>query len=166
MGSDKQKHGLWKFYETNMEYLKNKKIRVLELGVFQGDSLLYMSNKMFLHKDTEIIGVDILEPPLLNDSRIKCYKLSQTDNSLLDLGKFDVIIDDASHNAVLTQKSFNLLWGQVNKGGWYIIEDFHPSILPEMNDTVNNILSNLKNNKVVKFIKNNEPVAASVMIQK
>ena len=36
---------------------------------------------------------------------------------------FDIIIDDGSHDPMDQEKSFNILKGQMNTGGVYVIED-------------------------------------------
>lgn len=37
---------------------------------------------------------------------------------------FDLIVDDASHDGVLTRRTWELLWPLVRPGGFYVIEDW------------------------------------------
>lgn len=42
-----------------------------------------------------------------------------------DLGRFDFIIDDGPHGPKATVPLFDVLWPQLNRGGVYVIEDWH-----------------------------------------
>ena len=50
--------------------------------------------------------------------------------------KFDIIIDDGSHQPAHQKTSFNTLWPNLNDGGLYIIEDFHPFYNNKKHETV------------------------------
>ena len=71
-------------------------------------------------------------------------------------GKFDIIIDDASHRDKETRNSFNCLWQFVNPGGWYIVEDWaaHYKHLEygDMGKVVSHILIN-KNNLGIRNLE-------------
>lgn len=38
---------------------------------------------------------------------------------------FDLIIDDASHEGYLTERTWGLLWRMVKPGGYYVVEDWN-----------------------------------------
>ncbi|MCK4913151.1 MAG: hypothetical protein KAS69_00960 [Planctomycetes bacterium] len=75
-----------------------------------------------------------LEPAHIEDSsgRIIVYEGHQEDTDLLDrIGKesapqgFDIIVDDCSHLAELTSRSFwHLFDNHLKPGGLYVIEDW------------------------------------------
>jgi hypothetical protein len=96
--------------------------RVCELGVENGESL-----RMFqgLFPCGEIIGVDANPDAVWPDGTARIVSL-QDDRELPGKlgGLFDLIVDDASHDGLLTRKSFGLLWKLVRPGGYYVVEDW------------------------------------------
>jgi hypothetical protein len=110
---------------------------ILELGIFQGGSLVFF-DKLF--KPKKLVGVDI------SRNRIEAldhyvtsvaghmkvyYESSQGDEALLrtivaeDLGgQLDLVIDDASHLYELTKTSLSVLFPLLAPGGTYLIEDW------------------------------------------
>ena len=124
---DSQKTYL-EYYDKYFRSLANKEINLLELGVDKGDSLKfwrdYFPNGM-------IIGIDINKVEIDDNSgRIQIYQGSQYDISFLDSvskkhGKYDIIIDDASHIGEFTKISFwHLFNNYLKKGGIFVIEDW------------------------------------------
>lgn len=117
-------------YEKFFRPLKNQKIKLLELGVFQGGSLLLWRD--YFRKGI-LVGLDI-EPVKVDDSsgKIKIYQGLQQDCVLLDQIRhqcapdgFNIIIDDTSHLGELTQTSFwHLFINHLKPGGIYVIEDW------------------------------------------
>jgi len=121
--TDKYETGLIKFYEQLFVDLKDKPIKLLELGIFNGDSLKYFKDYF---KNGEIVGVDHREKTV---DGVKTIKGNQEDILFLqqlgnENGPFDIIIDDCSHYGPLTQRSFDFLFEHLNAGGFYIIEDW------------------------------------------
>ena len=129
--TDKAEHQQYlKNYEEFFEPLKDKEVRLLELGIYKGGSLLlwrdYFSKGMIVGLDVE--PVDLRDPT----GRIKTYQGMQQDTELLDrLARetapegFDVIIDDCSHIGELTRISFwHLFDHHLKSGGLYVIEDW------------------------------------------
>lgn len=170
MVSDKEQHRIWDVYNKHLGYLKNKKVHVLELGVFNGESINYMAENMFTHKDSVIYGVDIRHPIIELDKKAIFINTGQDNPSMFETikGNLDVIIDDASHDPTLTLNSFDLLWSRVKPGGWYIIEDWHPAVLPEMAKKVIEITERIREqcDDVILWQKDTEPVAAVVLYKK
>lgn len=118
-------------YDQHLSKYRNRKVRILEIGVSEGGSL-QMWRKYF-GEDAIIFGVDV-DP--------NCYKLngnaaqvrigSQVDllflqSIIYEMGGVDIILDDGSHNMIDIRKSFQYLFPQLNDGGIYLIEDLHTS---------------------------------------
>ncbi len=116
-------------YDQYFAPLFDKKITILELGIFGGQSLAYFAN---LFPKATIIGLDINPCPVSFDTdRIKTYQGSQNDPDLMEriikennIDKFDIIIDDCSHIGSLTCDSFHLFFPHLVKGGLYVVEDW------------------------------------------
>ena len=87
--------------------------RVLEIGVENGESLRMWQSLFPLG---EITGVDI-SPIAVFPAGTKKIIASQTSPRLADLGLFDLIVDDASHNGKLTRETFDLMWSHVASRG-------------------------------------------------
>lgn len=97
---------------------------VCELGVAYGGSL-----ELWQHIFTEgtIAGVDNYPDAIWAEGTIKIV-CDQADPGLPGIlskhkAKWDLIIDDASHQADLTTASLNNLWSLVRPGGYYCIEN-------------------------------------------
>ena len=122
-------------YEPLFEQFQNKKVNVLEIGVWNGESMKLWHDYFVNAKN--IVGIDIFVRSSfkevsgwLKDYDVKLHKFNShedTDkfNKFADTYKegFDIIIDDGSHwyeNQINTYKKFKNL---MNPGGVYIIED-------------------------------------------
>lgn len=115
-------------YERNMAHLRNRPIKLLEIGVKDGESLRMW--KDYLHKDSEVYGMEINPTPLLGFSQdgINLLFGDQTNiDFLADVrksGPFDIIIDDGGHTMFQMRTSFEYLFRYaMEPGGLYIIED-------------------------------------------
>lgn len=117
-------------YEEHFRDLLGKEIRLLELGVRSGGSLLMWRDYF---PEGLIVGLDINPVPLEDESgRIRIYQGAQQDTALLDRiaretapGGFDAIIDDCSHIGVLSRVSFwHLFDNHLKSGGLYVVEDW------------------------------------------
>jgi cephalosporin hydroxylase len=122
-------------YERFLEPLRHKPIRLLELGVRFGASMLMWRD--YLPRAT-VVGVDIDKKPdfFPHDSRFHFVAGSQADEAILAKtmeisgGQFDVIIDDCSHVGHLSARSFAYLFPHaLRPGGLYIIEDICTAFL-------------------------------------
>jgi hypothetical protein len=119
-------------YDRLFHTRRNDKLRIVELGVQAGWSMLmwrdYFPNSI-------IIGLDNSEIPsnFPNESRFHFFRGDQSDPvvlaKIIDVagGPIDLIIDDASHHGYLTARSFKYLFDAVCPGGYYIIEDIGTS---------------------------------------
>jgi len=117
-------------YEERFRPLAGRDVRLLELGVLQGGSLLLWRD--YFERGV-IAGLD-LNPVHVEDptGRIRVYTGGQQDTALLDRiarecapEGFDVVIDDCSHVGELARVSFwHLFEHHLKPGGLYVIEDW------------------------------------------
>lgn len=128
------------FYESVFEHLRDKPVKLLELGISEGSSL-YLWRDYF--EKGAIAGLDILPFEAEDETgRIRTYQGGQQDTALLDRiaaecapEGFDIIIDDAAHIGYLARISFwHLLENHLKPGGIFIIEDWGVSYWPKSID--------------------------------
>lgn len=128
--TDKINHGYMEVYEPLFSNMKEVK-KVLEIGIYQGESLKLLSH---FFKDSMIYGIDISDCSNLNSDKIQTFIYNQENiNDLNDFiknvgGEFDLIIDDGGHTMKQQQISFGILFKHLKNGGVYIIEDLHTSV--------------------------------------
>lgn len=105
-------------------YLDPTKIKdLLEVGVAGGGSLRAWKEWC---PEAEIHGIDRTEVNPVEGCIIHHGNIMDL-NTIRDLGMFDVIIDDASHDPVEIHFAFQWLWPLLRVGGWYVVEDLHAS---------------------------------------
>tara|TARA_R110000772_G_scaffold182578_3_gene293835 strand:+ start:149 stop:727 length:579 start_codon:yes stop_codon:yes gene_type:complete len=120
-------------YERLFTPFRDKKINILEIGIAYGESLelwyKYFNNaKVFgadIH-DIEIFSDKFYPGGYKNDERFTIWISDATKPEFLDVigdTKFDIIIDDGSHQLHDQIASYELLKNRMNPGGLYIIED-------------------------------------------
>jgi demethylmacrocin O-methyltransferase len=125
-------------YEALLKPIRRKRVSILELGVGGydkspgGESLLMWA--AYFRKG-KIYGIDIFDKTSLSQGRIKVYQCSQTDRRRLtelavELGPFDLVLDDGSHENPHQIESFRVLWPVVRDGAVYIVEDVQTSYWP------------------------------------
>jgi hypothetical protein len=140
-GYDRKPQSFIAEYERLFSRIRHKRLRILELGVYAGQSLLIWRDYF---PEAVIVGVDIRERPKLiaEEPRIHFVKGSQDDPKTLDAAAamsgraFDIIIDDASHVGYLTKRSLHYLFPRwLRPGGRYIIEDIGASFLDLLPDS-------------------------------
>ena len=128
--TDKIAANYMELYDPYLTTLVDKKISLLELGIFKGESLRLWRD--YFPQGT-IVGVDLELPKNFKaGERIRTFKGSQEDLDFLsDMAQttapdgFDIIIDDASHLGLSTKKSFwHLFNNHLKSGGIYVIEDW------------------------------------------
>lgn len=114
-------HGYFQAYVKLAAEL-GPRARVCELGVEEGESLRIWQSLFPLG---EITGVDANNDAIWPDGTVKVVA-RQDDPALPGMlrGRYDLIVDDCSHDGTLTQMSWMLLWPQVSPGGYYVIEDW------------------------------------------
>lgn len=131
--------------------LKSENFRkVLELGVYQGGSVVFLDQ--FL-KPEKFSAIEISTVPIpaldayisKTAGRTKLYYgTSQDDvgrlNAIVDQdfgGELDLVVDDASHLYQQTKTSFATLFPRLRPGGLYIIEDWSWSFEAAFQDPAN-----------------------------
>ena len=163
--SSKNISGFIQLYEKYFTPLRDSKINILEIGVDNGDSLriwreffskanicgIDIDEKNFEIKDTDILQGDQSDLNFLKDL-VKKYK------------KFDIIIDDGSHQAKHIITSFNYLFTYLNNNGLYVIEDLQTSYIPRFGGSRINLKKKKSSMNFVKSLtdsinyeKNNRP---------
>jgi len=118
-----------KNYELFFSPLKTEKVKLLELGVLNGGSILMWGD--YFKKGT-IVGIDIVDPQINLPTNVHFELGDQRDEKFLiniskkyTNGGFDVIIDDASHYANFTEATLLICLNKLLKpGGIYVIEDW------------------------------------------
>jgi hypothetical protein len=113
-------------YDLAMRGMRNKPVRLLEIGVANGNSLRMWAE--YFPKAT-IFGADIADKSHIDTARIKTFRCDQGDrDSLLDLirqtGDVDIIIDDGSHVVRHQQLTLAMLKPHTKT---YWLEDLHTS---------------------------------------
>ena len=125
-------------YDKLFAERRDEPLSLLELGVHSGHSL-HLWHSYFA--SAHITGLDMRPCPAdIPDSRVTYVQGLQEEPRAIDIatqnGRFDIIVDDASHVGHLTKASFGLLFRKhLKPGGLYILEDIAASTtLPEWPD--------------------------------
>jgi cephalosporin hydroxylase len=118
-------HSYIPVYEALFADLRAKPVRLLEIGIASGHSLLVWEE--YFTQGT-IYGLDIEpSPAILHDHpRIKTFRGSSTNPLTRDLFgdlRFDVVIDDGCHDGTAQLATLNVFGGCVVPGGIYVVED-------------------------------------------
>jgi hypothetical protein len=117
-------------YEKHFGPIRNKPIKILEIGILNGGSLEMWR---YYFPEATIVGIDI-EPNCKQheqaDKNIHVRIGNQVDESFLqsiidEFGTFDLIIDDGSHQVAHVNKTFQFLFPTLADDGIYFIEDTH-----------------------------------------
>ena len=123
-----------------------KQLTILEIGVACGASLRTWS--AYLPK-SKIVGIDIREEcqSLCKDvANIEILIGNATSKESLDAIlpdiSFDLIIDDGSHISEDINRSFELLWGKINPGGVYAVEDLACTYNQEYGEHISALFGN------------------------
>ena len=117
-------------YERLFNPFRNKKINILEIGIAYGESL-ELWDKYFTNANVfgaDIHDIEIFSKPggYKDDERFTIWISDATKPEFLDVigdTKFDIIIDDGSHQLNDQISTFELLKDRINPGGLFIIED-------------------------------------------
>ncbi|MCB0915757.1 MAG: class I SAM-dependent methyltransferase [Actinobacteria bacterium] len=118
-------------YAATLARYVGKPVKVLEIGVFHGGGLDQL--RYLLGPQAELVGVDIgAESAAVCADRFEVLIGDQTDPEFLarlvaEQGPFDVIIDDGGHSMRQQITAIEHLFGALNDGGVYIVEDTHTS---------------------------------------
>ena len=152
--TDKREHGYPKYYQSHLPETATK---ILEVGVFKGSSI-----KMWheIYPEAHIYGLDLFKenPIPFEADWVTWFQGSQRDGDLLGHirghGKFDIVIDDGSHNWRDQLITFFGLWGACDL---YVCEDIHPDLFwsqglpPQDNIKSLNVDAKIFNYEKIKF---------------
>ncbi len=135
-GADKASnyHNYTEVYAQYFAPFKERPIKFLEIGIFQGNSVKLWES-YFAQADLHFI--DITFAAVQYFSKRSHYHLANQENPLdLEIvareagGNFDIILDDGGHTMNMQIVSFQTLFPHLKSGGMYIIEDLHTSYWP------------------------------------
>ena len=139
---NKWKH-YFEIYEENFSKFRNKRITILEIGVFRGGSLKMWQN--YFGNKANLIGIDI-DPACkkFENNNTKVYIGDQTNENFLrsilnENENPDIIIDDGGHTSNQQISSFNFLYEDLKPNGVYLVEDTHTSYVKEFQDREDNL---------------------------
>ena len=130
-------HNYVELYEKFFSPVRTQAKRVLEIGVWRGDSLRLWEEYF---PSARIFGIDINDSSRYNTDRIITAIADQANREQLGQfieahgSDFDIVIDDGGHTMEQQQTSFGFLFPHVRSGGIYIIEDVHtsfPNLYPD-----------------------------------
>jgi SAM-dependent methyltransferase len=120
-------------YDEKLKKYQDLPIKLLEIGVLNGGSLEIFSK--YFSNAKLILGCDI-DPKCKNLKYNKDENIilingdvndSKTKEIIVEHSKFDIILDDGSHNSDDVVKTFCNYFNYLKDGGLYIIEDLHCS---------------------------------------
>lgn len=122
-------HNYTRQYEKLLSDFRDKPIKYLEIGVFNGGSI--KSSRDAFKNATCILGLDIESGCKIHEdpsNNVFVEIGDATDVAFIQYiigkyGTFDVILDDGSHINRDVIKSFEILFPLLNDNGLYIVED-------------------------------------------
>jgi SAM-dependent methyltransferase len=139
--TDKVRNGYLRWYDAAIGDAWERVTAVLELGVHRGGSLELWRDYF---PNARVIGIDadVSAARVADRTRIEIFEARQDDaEKLREIAArtapdgFDLIVDDASHIAKLSEPSFRALYdAHLKPGGLYVIEDWATGYLPEWPD--------------------------------
>jgi hypothetical protein len=152
-------HSYTKHYDFHFSSLRNKPLKLLEIGVGgysnfeEGGGSLKMWKEYF--SQSNIYSFDIVDKTHLSEERIQIYHGDQSDNnflqSLIDsVGTLDIIIDDGSHYNSHVLSTFEFLFPKLNNGGIYVVEDTQTSYWKSMGG---DSIHSQNSNTIMNFFK-------------
>lgn len=128
-GTDKSSkvHFYTRHYERYFEPLREKPLKILEIGIQNGYSLK-MWKEYF--PNAYIYGMDIHDCSHMAEDRIKIIQGNQSNPETLRTasmvhGPFDIVIDDGSHHNYDMKIGVEALFPFLNHNGIYVVEDLH-----------------------------------------
>ena len=121
----------FEIYDRHFDTYRNKKITVVEFGVYHGGSLKMWRD--YFGPKARIIGVDINpECKKFEDKNTEIYIGDQEDRDFLKklakkIGQIDVVIEDGGHTMKQQIHTFEEIYPYVSENGVFLIEDLHTS---------------------------------------
>ena len=157
-------HGFSKYYEKNFKYFQDEKFNFLEIGTWEGASLASFA-KYF--RNAKIYGLDRNFKFKYKSQKIKFLNCDTTNNNDLDKFKkiiknikFKIIIDDGSHLLSDIIRNFKYFTKFLEKGGYYVVEDYnHPKYFNYLNNTNKELLFD----KIIIKLKNKNLFSSEIL---
>lgn len=156
-GTDKAIHHEYcDLYETHLDHLRFKKIKLLEIGIYQHQSI-NMWREYF--PNAEIHGIDIVNysADKVEGVNYHCFDVEDTDsltNFINHNYDWDIVVDDGGHTMKQQQFAFKYFWGVLKSNGIFIMEDLHTSFNywesshnKELSPTTYQMIESLKDKK-------------------
>lgn len=153
-------HRYGDFYNSFFEKYIGKNPSILEIGVFEGESML--AHNDYFNNDCTITGIDAANYLKFDTNDFPNIELvlgysenEETFNKVKDK-RYDIILDDASHtcaNQIHNLKTYSTL---LKPNGIYILEDLHSNLNQwytngDMNDTALNFLLTKRQTKYLSL---------------
>ena len=161
-------HGFSRYYEKHLSFIKDKKIKILEIGSFSGASAAafskYFSNCEVYCLDINISNFKYYSKKIhvfgLNSSNTKTVSKFLKKINLKETSKyFDIIIDDGSHKQSDQLKALNHFYEYLVDGGFYVIEDYKfPNYFKHLND-----VNDIKIDELADYILNKKIFSSSLV---
>ena len=131
-GTDKSSrhHDFLRVYESFFAPMRDRALRILEIGVWEGESLQTWAE---FFPRAKVVGVDINpDTRKFAGGRITVEVGDQSDAARLAEiaaahGPFDIVIDDGSHVWTHQILTLQVLLPHVVAGGFYVVEDIDTS---------------------------------------
>lgn len=128
-------HSFTEFYDDILKDKRNEQLNILEIGVWNGSSI-NMWSEYFPNSNVYGIDIDVNRSngKIINNNAqvFLCDGTNeeQINDFLNKIGnpKFDIIIDDGSHQFNHQMKSLLIFMNHLTDNGIYILEDLHTSI--------------------------------------
>lgn len=123
----------FEIYDHIFNHYKKKKIKFVEIGVFDGGSLFMWRD--FFGDQAEIVGIDLNpEAKKWEKYGFKIFIGDQSNpvflKSIFDkLGKIDILLDDGGHTNEQQIVTTNVALNYIKNGGLLVIEDCHTSYM-------------------------------------
>lgn len=120
----------YNIYEGFFAGLRDEKIGLFEVGVFNGESTKvlarYFANGLIVGIDHSLKDID-----LDGFNNIRLFEGDQSDESFMGgladeffANGIDIVLDDASHIGSLSKRTYEILFPRLKPGGLYVIEDW------------------------------------------
>lgn len=143
-------HHYFPIYERHFFRFRDRKIKVLEVGVYKGGSLRMW--KKYFGPAAEIHGLDIVpecEEFALPEQDIYVHIGDQSDGeymrTLMDkIGPVDILIDDGGHTMQQQITTFLSCYDKLTENGVYLCEDLHTSLWANFMDYNENFIDFVK----------------------
>lgn len=123
--TDKIYHNLLPFYEQKFKYVREKEVKLLEIGCLGYESIKYWLDYF---PNGKIYGIDINNGSFTHE-RFQFFQANQRDRARLGeiaetIGELDIVVDDGAHTYDETKNVFESFWPKVKSGGCFVIEDW------------------------------------------